>query len=255
MMDTLEHFEQQVQKGLAQELRGWDFTWLHAHTRSSQLPWDYRQIVLEHMKEVHSLLDTGTGGGEFLASLAPLPPDTHAAEGYAPNVPAARRRLEPLGVKIADVTGDDEHLPYPDRSFDLVIDRHNGCEPAEVYRVLRPGGLYITQQVGGENCMDLNRFLQEQPVYPYAHVQLDAHVRQLQEAGFTILRAEEAFPEWTFLDTAGVVYNLKVVPWQIEDFSVEKYRDALYRLHQQIEKDGGFTVREHRYLIVAEKTG
>lgn len=157
MMDTLEHFEQQVQKGLAQELRGWDFTWLHAHTRSSQLPWDYRQIVLEHMKGVQSLLDAGTGGGEFLASLAPLPADTHATEGYAPNVPAARRRLEPLGVKIADVTGDDEHLPYPDRSFDLVIDRHNGCEPAEVYRVLRPGGLYITQQVGGENCMDLNR--------------------------------------------------------------------------------------------------
>lgn len=40
----------------------------------------------------------GTGGGEFLAGLQPLPPHTCATEGYPPNIPIAQQRLKRLGA-------------------------------------------------------------------------------------------------------------------------------------------------------------
>jgi ubiquinone/menaquinone biosynthesis C-methylase UbiE len=161
--------------------------------------------------------------------------------------------LEPLGVRVVDVSGLGKQLPFDNASFDLVINRHTGYDAREVFRVLRTKGYYITQQVGGENCMDLNRFLQEEPYFRYANSSLAKKVHHLQAAGFNIMDQREAFPTLTFLDIAGVVFYLKVISWQIEDFSVEKYHPKLYQIHQMIEREGGFEVKEHRLLIEAEK--
>jgi SAM-dependent methyltransferase len=252
-MNSAAHFDQLVQEGLSQELVGWDFAWLQARTRESPLPWDYRRIVLERMQSAGSLLDLGTGGGEFLSALAPLPPDTRATEGYPPNVPTARNRLEPLGVQVVDVSELGKALPFDNGSFDLVTNRHSSFDAWEVQRVLRPNGRYITQQVGWQNCLDLNRFLQEEPLALSSGSYFPKKARQIEEAGFQILDQREAFPALTFLDIAGVVFYLKVISWQIKDFSVEKYRDRLYQLHQVIGREGGFEVKQHRYLLEAKK--
>ncbi len=94
-------FDDLVSEALSQEFTGWDFSWLKGRWKSGPLPWNYRQSVQDTLRQAGSLLDMGTGGGEFLASLAPLPALTCATEGYAPNVPVARARLEPLGVQVA----------------------------------------------------------------------------------------------------------------------------------------------------------
>ena len=246
-------FDELIQTALDHRLTGWDFSWLHARTREEPLPWDYRAIVSERMRGAASLLDVGTGGGEILASLAPLPALTRATEGYPPNVPLARARLAPLGVEVADVSEiQDGHLPYAEAAFELVIDRHSGAPASELARVLKPGGHYVTQQVGGQNCLDINRFFEDTPSYEYADASLQENVRALEAAGLRILTAQEAFPAWTFTDVAGVVFYLEAIPWQIQGFSVETYRDRLYELHNLIQRDGGWTVRQHRYLIEAE---
>jgi SAM-dependent methyltransferase len=115
------------------------------------LPWDYGGIVRTRMQAANSLLDLGTGGGEFLASLAPFPANAWTTEGYPPDVSVARKHLEPTGGQVVDVSDIDGGLPFEADSFDLVIDRHTGYEPREVHRVLRMGGRFLTQQVGGEN--------------------------------------------------------------------------------------------------------
>ncbi|MBE0698641.1 MAG: SAM-dependent methyltransferase, partial [Anaerolineaceae bacterium] len=65
--------------------------------------------------------------------------------------------------------------------------------------------------------------------------------------------AREVFPRLTFHDIAGVVFYLKAIPWQIADFSVEKYRHQLLNIHNEILQSGGFTVRQHRMLLEALK--
>lgn len=257
---STESFESQLQTAAERELMGWDFTWLNERTREEPLPWNYRELVLERMRGVQSLLDVGTGGGEFFASLfqppdsRPVPPVTLATEGYAPNVPLARQTLEPLGIQVADVSEQEGRLPFVDNTFELVIDRHEGITGEELFRILRPGGRYLTQQVGGLNCVELNRFLGgDEPLY--IESLLEQETQKLHDAGLRILEAREALPRWTFLDLAGVIFYLKVIPWQMPDFSVEKYHGKLQEIHQIIQREGGFTVHEHRLLIEAEKPG
>ncbi|MFC7106178.1 hypothetical protein ACFQQB_40660 [Nonomuraea rubra] len=96
----------------------------------------------------------GNGRRRAAVRPGPLPPRTAATEGYAPNLPIARARLEPLGVEVAEST----HA-FPDASFDLVLNRHAPYDPAEVRRLLAPGGRYLTQQVSGRDLEELNAAL------------------------------------------------------------------------------------------------
>ena len=54
----------------------------------------------EVLTAASSLLDIGTGGGEFLSSLQALPQIVYATEVYKPNMPIARKRLSSLGVEV-----------------------------------------------------------------------------------------------------------------------------------------------------------
>lgn len=147
-------FDALVREAEAAAFRGWDFSWLDGRLDEEPRPWDWAAVVRSAFPGVRALLDVGTGGGERLAGLAPLPPETSATEGYPPNVPVARARLEPLGVSVVAVDAE-KALPFPDDAFDLVTDRHLGCPPSQVCRILRPGGQYITEQVGTGHYREL----------------------------------------------------------------------------------------------------
>ena len=246
-------FEALVQEALAQEFSGWDFSWMKGRYYESDPFWNYRQLVLDRMKSVSSMLDMGTGGGEFLASLPDLPKLTCATESYPPNIPIAAQRLEPLGVQVVPLM--DEHtLPFIDEQFDLVINRHESFDVNEVWRILKPGGIFLTQQVGPRNCVQLNQYL-DAPLEPDVSLwKLDQEIDELNQAGFTILQSYEQVLESNFYDIGAVVFYLKVIEWQIDGFSVEKYESRLRDMHDLIEKQGAFYTTEHRFLIEAQKT-
>jgi SAM-dependent methyltransferase len=248
-------FDRLVSEALAAPFEGWDFSWLKGRKTELDLPWDYVARVKQRIRSVDSMLDMGTGGGEVLASLAPLPPHTCATEGYAPNIPVARRRLEALGVTVYDTTDDQENarLPFADEEFDLVINRHESYVPAEIRRILRPDGRFITQQCGGYGEVDVIEFFQG-PTEPMDSTLVTAS-RQLEEAGFLVLDGQEVYPEYKFLDIGAVVYYLRAIPWLLDDFTVERYRDRLIAMHEHIQKHGGFTVKNQPFFIAAERTG
>lgn len=239
---------------VARPFAGWDFSALAGRMREEPTPWDYRVLVRAALPEAAALLDMGTGGGEFLSSLAPLPAQTCATEGYPPNLPLARARLAPLGVMVLPIAEDDPGpLPFGDAAFDLVINRHEYYAPREVWRVLRPGGRFITQQVGGGNDNDLNRALGAPENITWANWHLASARAELEAVGFTITRTREAFPLKHFTDVGAIAYFLKAVPWQIPDFTIERYFPQLQALQRRCEIEGGVEVRQHRFLIVAER--
>jgi hypothetical protein len=92
---------------------GWDFSYVNERMVSDPLPWNYRLVVTDAVSASESLLDMGTGGGEFLDSLPALPPVTFATEGYAPNVPIAKARLREKNVQVVEIAADDV-LPFDD---------------------------------------------------------------------------------------------------------------------------------------------
>ncbi|KKO52438.1 hypothetical protein XI25_19840 [Paenibacillus sp. DMB20] len=54
-----------------QEFSGWDFSYITGTGRmgSQLLSWSYGSMAVPLVRKANSLLDMGTGGGEFLAKL------------------------------------------------------------------------------------------------------------------------------------------------------------------------------------------
>ncbi len=253
MINNIDRFNALIEDALNQEFSGWDFAYLDGRRTRAGLPWDYAKHVREHIAHANSMLDMGTGGGEFLASLAPLPAKTWATEGWALNVPIAQQRLAPYGVKVHQIDMQDKYtLPFDDNSFDLIINRHEAFDATDIHRMLHSGGYFITQQVGGQNGMRLNKLL-EAPLPEFHDISLERAVQKLEEAGLDIIQIEEAFPEERYLDIGAVIFHLKVIKWQIEDFSVEKYHRQLGKIHNMIEQDGYLAIPAHRFFIKARK--
>ena len=246
------NFDHLIQDALSLPFSGWDFSFLSDRWKTNNPSWDYPALARNYMQGITSMLDQDTGGGELLSSLAPFPPHTWATENYPPNIPVAKNRLEPLGVRIiSDYTISS--IPLPDSSQDLILNRHGGYSEPELLRLLRPGGVFLTQQVGGQNCIRLNELLQDNVDFMYSYWTKDVITHRLVDAGFQLLNVQEEFPLSEFTDIGAVVFCLRIVSWQISDFTVEKYRDKLYAIHQDIQAHGPLQVHDHRILVEARK--
>jgi len=139
---------------------GWDFSYIAGREAEAPLRWSYISEALFNVRKSSAMLDMDTGGGEILSRFYPYPPIAYATEAYAPNVPIARQRLEPLGVTVLALDEDEpQSLPFDDEIFDLVLNRHGYYWPAELYRIMQPGGIFITQQVGNRNDIGIRALL------------------------------------------------------------------------------------------------
>ena len=246
-------FDGLITEGLSTPFEGWDFGVFRGRFTESEaeLPWSFEKLVRAELAATDSLLDLGTGGGEFLTSLAPLPSRTAATEGHPSNVPVARRRLEPLGVEVAE-TGDDDALPFPDGSFALISSRHESYDPAEVRRVLTPGGVFVTQQVGGRDLEEINQALGA-PAHGYRDLDLRAASDELTAAGLELTWQQEARCRPEFRDVGALVLFLRITPWQVPDFSVERYDAPLRALHEGMRRGRTLTVSCHRFALTARR--
>jgi SAM-dependent methyltransferase len=195
-------------------------------------------------------LDVATGGGEILASLAPFAGRVTATEGYVPNIDVARRRLAPLGVQVFHATSASG-MPFEDGSFDLVLNRHGGFRSAEMHRVLKRGGVFLTQQVGGDNLADLVALFGAELKYP--QMTLERNAGELERLGCEMRRRELWSGPITFLDVGALVYFLKAVPWVVEGFSLERHLDVLAALEARRVAGEPLTFTCTGYLIEAVK--
>lgn len=236
----------------AQALTGWDFSCIGKEYREEKLPWDYREKLLNFLKPESELLDLGTGGGEFLLSLRHPYSQTAVTEGYPPNFELCKRRLEPLGieVKFSEEKGD---LPFADSRFDLIIDRHESYRLDEVFRVLRPGGFFITQQVGGANNRELSEALIPgfRPAMP--DFNLENELPKFQKIGFRIMNRSQCYVKTAFTDIGALCYYAKFLPWEFPGFSVKSCFRQIRKLYRQLGERGAIVSTCHRFIIVAKK--
>lgn len=235
------------------QIKGWDFSHINdRYEEEKSLPWDYEAIIHELLRDDMKLMDYDTGGGEFLLSLHHPYENTAATEGYPPNVQLCRERLLPLGIDLRECS-DASKVPFADESFDIMINRHGDFDPTEIWRMLKPGGYFVTQQVGNENDKDLVDTLLPGLENPFPHNNLKEQREAFEKAGFEIIKTDEAFNPISFFDVGAFVWFARIIQWEFPGFSVENCFDRLLQLQRTIEKDGSFTGTTHRFLIVARK--
>jgi SAM-dependent methyltransferase len=205
------------------------------------------------MQQSSSVVDLDTGGGErFLELRDYWPQRVVVTEDYPPNFQLATERLAPLGVHVVAVRlTDDDPMPFANGEFDLVLNRHGAFNPAEVARILAPGGTFLTQQVHGRSVEDLMAAFDARPQWPDATP--DKYVPQLTAAGLTIVTAQEWSGRLLFTDVGAIVYYLKFVPWLVPDFSVDRYVEQLLKLQGQLDRGEPLAFGARQYLIEASK--
>ncbi len=246
-------FEELIAQAEAVPIDGWDFSWLDGRATEQRPSWRYVQMVAQRVETATVMLDVESGGGEMLASLAQFPAFMVAAEGYAPNVVIAARRLRPRGAYVIAMQADRPALPFANETFDLVTSRHPVMTWwEEIARVLRPGGTYLSQQVGPDSVRDLAEFMMG-PLPPGSARDPELARIHAQAAGLCVddLRVERL--RTVFNDVGAVVYFLRLVIWIVPGFTVERYRVRLRALHDQILRDGPFVAHASRFLIEATK--
>lgn len=237
----------------AAHIHGWDFSHLDGRFETdNDLPWDYRALVERYRQPGQRLLDLDTGGGEFLLSLRHPFEKTAATENYPANVALCREVLLPLGVDFrqADAGGV---LPFDDASFDLVLNRHGRFCPEEIYRVLKPGGVFVTQQVGAENDRKLAELLLPGTPAPFPEQTLAAVTARFRKACFTVIQGQEAFGSIRFFDVGALVWFARVIPWEFPGFSVERCLPRLWEAQERLEQNGCLQGRTHRFCLAAKK--
>ena len=146
---------------------------------------------------------------------------------------------------------DDNELPFEDNSFDLIINRHESYSPTELKRILTNQGIFLTQQVGGTDCSQINEQLGAPLNEEFNHWNMRYAINELEDHGFKIIDHREEFPMQRFYDIGALIYYLKAIPWQVPDFTIEKYQDRLYQIHKIIQSKGYFDVQQSRFLIKA----
>jgi SAM-dependent methyltransferase len=254
-------FADLIAEGEAVPTEGWDFSWFDGRATEERPRWGYSRLLAERIGRAEAALDVQTGGGEVLAEALRTavhraretgPAMLAATESWRPNLEIARRNLAPFGGSVAEVE-DDADLPFPAGSFGLVVSRHpTEVLWSEIARVLKPGGTYLSQQVGAGSNRELYDFMMgPQPVSTSRSPQ--AAAAEATAAGLDVVDLQEQALRVEFFDLAAVVHFLRKVLWTVPGFTVAGYGEPLARMHEHIRANGAFVCHSQRFLIEARK--
>jgi SAM-dependent methyltransferase len=253
-------FDDLIAEGSAVPVDGWDFSWFTGRATEERPPWGYARLLGERMAALAGLpaaaaLDLQTGGGEVVAAIPAGPAELVVTESWPPNIEVARRNLAAVGGRVVGTAGPMDDLPFADAAFDLVSSRHPvGIRWDEVARVLKPGGTYLSQDVGDRSVAELSEYLMgPQPVTDGPSRAPRWSVAGAGNAGLVVTGLHEFRGRMEFFDIAAVVYFLRKVIWIVPDFTVDRYAGRLAALHEQIEAHGPFGATSVRFLIEARK--
>lgn len=235
------------------KIKGWDFSHLNGRWSddADSLPWNYRETVLKYLRPELKILDIDTGGGEFVLSLGHPCENISVTEGYEPNFKLCKKTLSPLGITVEK--SSDTLLPFPNESFDLVLNRHGDLNPKEIFRVLKQDGIFITQQVGAYNDREFVKLLLPTSPIPFPDQQLQTRSEEFEKEGFEILEENEAFHSIRFYDTGALVWFAKIIEWEFPNFSVSKHLKNIIQAQELLDENECIEGTAHRFYFVAKK--
>jgi len=181
-----------------------------SYDRSAALPREIDNRMRERLEYLRvkprRVLDLGSGTGYGARMLAERYPECEVVEldaafamlrASARQQPWWRRARMPFAsARTARVCGDMEHLPFADRSFDMVWSNlvlHWTDAPqaalAEMRRVLSPGGVCLFSTLGPDTLKELRA--------AYAEIDHDVHVHgfiDLHDLGDMLVQSRFADP-------------------------------------------------------------
>jgi SAM-dependent methyltransferase len=194
------------------------------------------------------VLDVGTGAGERLRELAPSFGHGLGIDADPEMVRLAREG--PAGNLSFRVCS--ERLESVPGAFDVILDRHAPFDLDAVAAHLRPGGYFITQQVGERNMACVKAPLGQAPGQPPIGRQA------ITATGLRLLAFLEYDVEYVVRDIESLVFWLNALDAAHADVDGRSALASASVLNQVLAgnvDERGFVTNEHRYLAIAQCTG
>ena len=210
------------------ERRGWDFSKLRV--ARDPVPWEYLDVVRNYLHPSSYVLDIGTGGGERFSELARYFGKGVGIDHSPEMIRDAQANLSTdLADRLSFQTMSADALHFSDSSFDLVLNRHSVVFPAEILRVLKSDGVFITQQVGSNNTQNICTVFGCHAGGEYKSdpsQRWDTLVQAFIDHGCRIILHEEYNVPYYFLDEESLLFWLKAIPIP-EDFDIDSFWESL----------------------------
>lgn len=165
-----------------------------------------------------------------------------------------RRRASLLfGERAPRVCGDMEHLPFADAVFDMVWSNFAvqwSCSPqrvfAEMYRVLRPGGVCLFSTLGPDTLKELRQAYAQADGGVHVHRLIDLHDYgdMLVQARFADPVMDMEYLTLTYADVASLLHELKrtgagnVDPARRRSLSAKGGFERMRRAYEAQRRDG-----------------
>lgn len=224
--------------------QGWDFSSMNVLRQP--VPWDYQDVVRRYLRPADSVLDVGTGGGERLASLA-------GSFGHGLGIDIdpemVRAATERSAAGNLDFRMCSERLETVAETFDVVLNRHAPLDLAAAAAHLKPGGYFITQQVGERNMACVKTALGQSAGPPPIERQTVA------AGGLRLLAFLDYDVEYVVRDIKSLVFWLNALDTQHADMEGSAALASAATLNRILAgnvDERGFVTNEHRYLAVAQ---
>ncbi len=239
--------------------RGWDFS--RMQTEREPVPWDYMEVAPHYLKPTDAVLDIGTGGGEKLLAFSP---HFEMGVGIDPD-PEMIRVAQENGARQPNVTFTEmgaEALAFPDSTFDVVLARHAPTVVPEAVRVLKPGGYFVTQQVGAENMANIREEFGTRRAHrgtgPRALHNDDhrARVDGLIKNGCRIVATGAYNVHYWVKDIPSLIFWFKAIAGgnEVPDgFTIDRDWQTVNRIITRYSTANGVLTNEHRTLLIARK--
>ncbi|MDA1298085.1 MAG: class I SAM-dependent methyltransferase [Chloroflexi bacterium] len=220
------------------------------------MPWDYRDVVRGLLTGKETVLDMGCGNGKVLAALADRFRRGIGIDISKERVDEARLSLPMKLRSNVHFTRASAHaVPAPDDAFHAVLNRQAALFPEEIDRVLSPGGVFVTQQVGRENTRAIMAAFEEArgplPLWPEEFA-LPRTFSVLSSLGYELVRRDEYDVPYLFEDAASLLYWLQRAPVP-QDFDIERDAETVLEILDRLGTPQGIVTNEHRELLAMRK--
>lgn len=228
----------------SQPRTGWDFS--RMQTLRAPVPWTYNEVVARYLAPSDEVLDVGTGDGRQLASLA-----GKFRRGLGIDTDPEMIRLavrEHSGPSLEFRVGS-AGLEGVATSFPVIINRHAVLELDAVAEHLKPGGYFITQQVGERNMACVKQALGQSAGRPAISWQA------LVWAGLRVVAFCEYDVEYVVCDVESLVFWLSALDLAHADLDGAAVVTSAATFNKVLAGNvdpRGFVTNEHRYLAIGQ---
>ncbi len=234
-------------------LNGWDFSSVKC-TIEGEVCKLYDEMA-KRCNPSDLLLDIGTGGGEGLlssTSAALLKVGIDHSEAMFNTANENLRKSNKSNVHFFQM--DAAKLDFPMNFFDILTCRHSPFYVGEVVRVLKEGGVFLTQQVSEADKLNIKHSFGRGQEFDVEDGTLKLrYFKELTETGFTEIQSFDYNTTEYYHTYEDLVFLLKFTPI-VPDFGQNEHDFELLRTFiEDNQTEKGIKTNAKRFMIIAKK--